>query len=171
MSRRLSWRWKFRCTFRSQVPFALLEMISWKKFFVFEMVSTPTRDLFNSFTMLLLDSYKVESEFLHLQSIVNFKKIHIEHFNEWKEGFEYLNVRGDMTSTVRLYSFSYWPNHSSKNTSSSRYESNFWVIFIFLKFQPCLELGYFHRELVTIDPHGDVFFDYYSLKINLTPHI
>ena len=27
-----------------------------------------------------------------------------------------------------------------------------------------LELGYFHRESVTIDPHGDVSSDYYSLK-------
>ena len=30
--------------------------------------------------------------------------------------------------------------------------------------QPDLELGHFHQELVTIDPHGDVSSDYYSLK-------
>ena len=37
--------------------------------------------------------------------------------------------------------------------------------------QPDLELGYFHQESVTIDPHGDVSSDYCSLKINLTPRI
>ena len=131
MSRRLSWRWKFRCTFRSQVPFALLEMISWKKFFVFEMVSTPTRDLFKSFTMLLLDSFKVKSEFLHLQSNLNFKKWLPAFLPVAEGGFEYVNVRGDMTSTVRLYSFSHWPNQSSENTTSSRYESYFQSLLYF----------------------------------------
>ena len=42
----------------AKFPFALLEIISWKKFLVFEMASTPTRDLFNSLTMLLLDSFQ-----------------------------------------------------------------------------------------------------------------